>query len=583
MALFTHGIGGNFLKHTLKAYGIAEHRRALVRAVPRPARRRLPAHLRRAESARPSAPTSATRAASRCIGSHLGENMHNTQVQEFAEAVGQRRDDHRRRPALLGGGQQGEALPADQARHRHRAAAGLDERARGRGALRPEYVAAHGFGFDAFAAEIAPSRRSGPTRSPASSPALIRETAREMARHRPASLVHPGRHVDLVRRRRAAQPRDRAPQRAARHLGPPGRLLPARRRWSVPEYPYPPYPHRRGARPTTRAAKYPFAERGAHHRPLRRHAHRRAAIRSRAGWSTRTNLLQALPDEAETDRAPSRSSTCWSSSTSCPAEIAGWADVVLPESVYLERYDDLNVELFREPFVALRQPVVEAPADQKPNWWIARELALKLGLGAYYPWKDDRGVPRRTGSRAAGLSLAELKTKGVVRGARAADLLRGGRRPDVRDALGKIEFYSQQLGDAGFDPVPRYSRPRSRRRAPSACSSAARRCTRSAARRPTRSSRETMPRERGLAERRRGARGCGPARRRPACGCATRTASAQQPVRVKATERIRGDCVYMVHGFGHTASGLRRALGRAPATRSSSRATRSTRSWAAPA
>jgi thiosulfate reductase/polysulfide reductase chain A len=33
-------------------------------------------------------------------------------------------------------------------------------------------------------------------------------------------------------------------------------------------------------------------------------------------------------------------------------------------------------------------------------------------------------------------------------------------------------------------------------------------------------------------------------------------------VKVKLTERIRGDCVYMVHGFGHTASGLSFARGR---------------------
>ena len=29
-----------------------------------------------------------------------------------------------------------------------------------------------------------------------------------------------------------------------------------------------------------------------------------------------------------------------------------------------------------------------------------------------------------------------------------------------------------------------------------------------------------------------------------------------KPVRVRATERIRPDCVYMVHGFGHTARGM---------------------------
>ena len=31
------------------------------------------------------------------------------------------------------------------------------------------------------------------------------------------------------------------------------------------------------------------------------------------------------------------------------------------------------------------------------------------------------------------------------------------------------------------------------------------------------------------------------------------------PIRVKATQRIRRDAVYMVHGFGHDAPGLRRA------------------------
>jgi len=34
------------------------------------------------------------------------------------------------------------------------------------------------------------------------------------------------------------------------------------------------------------------------------------------------------------------------------------------------------------------------------------------------------------------------------------------------------------------------------------------------------------------------------------------------PVRVKATPRLRGDCVYLVHGFGHTARGLGREAAR---------------------
>ena len=57
-----------------------------------------------------------------------------------------------------------------------------------------EYVAAHGHGFDAFAADIAPWTPEWAFPITGIEPDVIRETAREMARHRPASLVHPGRH-----------------------------------------------------------------------------------------------------------------------------------------------------------------------------------------------------------------------------------------------------------------------------------------------------------------------------------------------------------------------------------------------------
>jgi thiosulfate reductase/polysulfide reductase chain A len=33
-------------------------------------------------------------------------------------------------------------------------------------------------------------------------------------------------------------------------------------------------------------------------------------------------------------------------------------------------------------------------------------------------------------------------------------------------------------------------------------------------------------------------------------------------VRVRVTERIRPDCVYLVHGFGHTSKGLKHAFGK---------------------
>jgi thiosulfate reductase/polysulfide reductase chain A len=146
----------------------AEHRRAVLRPVPRPARRRLPADLRRGGRT-PRAHRHRQRRCLVLIGSHLGENMHNTQVQEFAEASA-RRHGHRRRSALLGRRGQGQALPADQARHRHRAAAGLDERARHRETLRPRVRRAARLRLRGFAAPRSPYTPEWAYPKPGSSP-----------------------------------------------------------------------------------------------------------------------------------------------------------------------------------------------------------------------------------------------------------------------------------------------------------------------------------------------------------------------------------------------------------------------------
>ena len=48
-----------------------------------------------------------------------------------------------------------------------------------------------------------------------------------------------------------------------------------------------------------------------------------------------------------------------------PMEITSYADVILPEHTYLERYDDLDDRSYRVPYVGLRQPVVPPLYDTK--------------------------------------------------------------------------------------------------------------------------------------------------------------------------------------------------------------------------
>jgi len=555
MALFSHGIGGTFLKHTLKAYGspnIAAPSFAQCRGP-----RDVGFQLTFGEEVGSPERTDIRNA--QClvlIGSHLGENMHNTQVQEFGEAIAAGASVIVVDPRF--------SVAAGKAKHYLPIKPGTDlalilawmHVLVTEGLYDKSYVKQYGFGFEAFAAELAPYTPEWAYPETGLEPAVIRETAREMARYRPATLVHPGRHAtwygDDAQRSRAIALLNAL-------LGSWGRkggfYTPAS--MDVPGYPYPPYPDSEKDRVDNPGSKYPFASEAI--TTGIREATTTGQPYPVKGWMTyATNLMTALPNQPETIKAIQNLDLLVVVDV-VPSEMAGWADVVLPEAVYLERYDDIDVELFREPFVALRQPVVRAPHDQKPNWWIARELAKKLGLAAYYPWNDiEEYLDARL--KKAGMSLTDLKQKGVIRGERQPIYFDEGVPAEFPTPSGKIEFYSTQLRDAGFDPVPKYRRPMDPPpgsfrllfgRAP----------VHSFGRTQTNPLLAEMMDENevwlnadvavrlGIAN---GAR----------VTLTNQDGVVSNRVRVKATQRLRPDCVYMVHGFGHTAVRLRRAYGR---------------------
>ena len=252
MALFSHGIGGTFLKHTLKAYGspnIAAPSFAQCRGP-----RDVGFHLTFGEEVGSPERTDIRNA--RClvlIGSHLGENMHNTQVQEFADAIGAGASVIVVDPRF--------SVAASKAKHYLPIKPGTDlalvlawmHVLVTEGLYDKDYVAQHGFGFEAFAAELAPYTPEW----------AYPETGIEPGRHprdRARDGSAPARHArasrpprDVVRRRCPAEPGDRAAERAAGQLGTQGRVLHAgqhgRARLPVPAVPR----ARRRARSTTPA------------------------------------------------------------------------------------------------------------------------------------------------------------------------------------------------------------------------------------------------------------------------------------------------------------------------------------------
>jgi thiosulfate reductase/polysulfide reductase chain A len=239
-----------------------------------------------------------------------------------------------------------------------------------------------------------------------------------------------------------------------------------------------------------------------------------------------------------------------------PSEIAGFADVVLPEVTFLERHDELVTGFGRTGWTSLRQPVAPAPQDQKPGWWIAKQLANKLGIGACMPFADLEEYLRYRIEKS-GLSWADLKRDGVILGPPQPIYVEDGAELKFDTPSGKVEFFSEQLKAKGFDPVPQYTPPPKPPEGYYALVTG---------RAPvhTFSRTQTNPYLRDLM---------------PENEVWVNTATAANAglrngqyvvlknqdgvqsnrIRVKATQRIRPDCVYMVYGFGHTSPMLKGA------------------------
>lgn len=456
MALFSHGIGGAFFKHLMKAYGTPNLTAPSFAQCRGP--REVGFELTYGDVI--GSPERTDIKNTQCLvllGSHLGENMHNTQVQEFAEAVEKGATIITVDPRFsVAAGKSKYYLPIKPGTDMALLLAWMNVIVTEK-LYNKNFIDKYAFGFEQFEYEIAQYTPEWAYIETTIDPDVIRKTAREMARYAPATIVHPGRHVtwygDDAQRSRAIALLNALMGNWGKRGG-----FYNPQNVSIPSYPYPPYPKSKRGAADNPHHKFPFAEGGEKVSTGLRYATLTEDPYPIKGWFVyATNLTQALPNTQETIDAIQKLDLMVVVDV-VPSEIAGYADVVLPENVYLERYDELNTPLFRESFVALRQPVVDAPDDQKPNWWMAKKLAERLDLGQFFPWKNIEEY-LDTRLKSAGLSLKVLKEKGVIKGPNQSIYNDENNEPEFYTSTGKIEFYSIRLKEAGFDPIPKYNKP----------------------------------------------------------------------------------------------------------------------------
>jgi thiosulfate reductase/polysulfide reductase chain A len=168
------------------------------------------------------------------------------------------------------------------------------------------------------------------------------------------------------------------------------------------------------------------------------------------GWFVaRQNPVLSLPDRQRTLQALGKLD--FIAAVDVIVNDTSWyADVVLPEASYLERYDPLSVVDGR---IFLRQPVVEPQGEARSALWIYKQLGERLGLADFFQYRDEQDYLQQQ-LAGLGVGLEALKTTGVFEVPREAD-----RQIAFNTPSGKIEVYSETLARAGFSPWPTWEEP----------------------------------------------------------------------------------------------------------------------------
>jgi thiosulfate reductase/polysulfide reductase chain A len=234
-----------------------------------------------------------------------------------------------------------------------------------------------------------------------------------------------------------------------------------------------------------------------------------------------------------------------------PSDSSMFADVILPESTYLERTDPVEEFNAPYPFAALRRQVVRPLHDTKPNIEIMTALARRLDLGQFFDYDIDGYI--KTQLEPLGLTAGDFEKTGVWTN-------RTGRRYGntrsaeyrFRTPSGRIELANERLRRNGLEPLPMY-------RAPASAPANALRLLVGKQAYFTHAANQDNP---WLAELGRGnrlwihrdaaaARGIGD-------GDTVAVRSPIGEVRLPAwvTDRIRPDCVHLPHGWGHRSPAL---------------------------
>ena len=137
------------------------------------------------------------------------------------------------------------------------------------------------------------------------------------------------------------------------------------------------------------------------------------------------------------------------------SDIAWHADVILPESTYLERTDCVQQANGLKPQMFLRRQAVEPRYDTRDGALILKQLGERLGIGKYFPYSSIEELVDWQ-LEGTGFKLADFDAKGFVAYGKHQIFWDRKEGLKLKTPSKKVEFKSSLLEETGYPSFPAY-------------------------------------------------------------------------------------------------------------------------------
>ena len=316
-----------------------------------------------------------------------------------------------------------------------------------------EFVQKHGEGFDEMAEGIKEWTLEKAAKECDVPAAQIKEVAELLAANMPNVSIHPGRHVswygnDFQRQRALA-----CLTGVLGAFGVKGGFVPGKGPGGLGKFGWPKHEGAAEGNLREMAKVHHYSPPGTPTDLIRDAAitGKPYPIKGCVIWGQ--NPIQTIPNQEKTIKMLEQMDFVMCVDV-MPTDITMFADILLPDTSYLERYDMIktgtqwNFADEHKQYIAPRMPLVAPGFERKESIWITNEIAKRMGYGDKIPVKtQEEAVDKMLAG--VNLSIAQIKAEDGIH-------IQPGKDPyGVKDDL-VVKFTNEELKENGYPAFPTY-------------------------------------------------------------------------------------------------------------------------------